>query len=187
VRAENRGESRSGKQPTKGKKKDTMKRNILSSIAVVCGLAALFAVTLRATATEAQTALNQTTRIEGLWDSNVTIQDCNTGTVLATFRGLGLFIRGGALEQTNNLPPILGKAALGQWQHLGGSHYSAQFQFYRYDATGVWLGTQKVTRDIQLAPGGASFTGVIASTVLDVNDNVIGTGCGVEAATRVVD
>lgn len=147
----------------------------------------MLTVTLRATATEAQTSRNQASRIEGVWDSDVTIQDCSSGTVLATFRGLGLFIRGGALEQTNNMPPTLGKAALGQWQYLGGSHYTAHFQFYRYDATGVWLGTQKVTRDIQLDPHGASFTGVIASTLLDVNDNVIATGCGVEAATRVVD
>ena len=164
-----------------------MKRNILKSMALVCGLATLLTGTLATTATEAQTSRYQGNKIEGVWESDVTVQDCSTGTVFATFRGLGLFIRGGALEQTNNMSPTLGKVALGQWQYLGGAHYTAHFQFYRFDSTGVWLGTQKVTRDIQLDPGGASFTAVIATTTLDVNDNVIATGCGVESATRVVD
>lgn len=53
--------------------------------------------------------------------------------------------------------------------------------------TGLWIGTQKVTHDIQLDPGGATFTSVITFTTLDVNDNVIATGCGVEAAARVVN
>lgn len=166
-----------------------MKANILRSIALVCGLSALFTSPLSLPSADAQGTANKNraARIEGVWDSDVTIQDCSSGTVLATFRGLGLFIRGGGLEQVNNLPPGLGKAALGQWQFLGGSHYTAHFQFFRFDPTGLWLGSQKVTRDIQLDEAGVTFSGVITSTTLDANDNVIATGCGVETATRVVD
>ncbi|MEO7724634.1 MAG: hypothetical protein ABIU29_08115 [Chthoniobacterales bacterium] len=166
-----------------------MKANIFRSIAVVCGLSSLFTSLLPMPSAQAEDSANRSraSRIEGVWDSDVTIQDCSSGAVLATFRGVGLFIRGGALEQQNNLPPNLGKDALGQWRFLGGSHYTAHFQFFRFDSTGVWLGTQKVTRDIQLDAAGGTFSGVISSTTLDTDDNVIATGCGVETATRVVD
>ena len=42
-----------------------------------------------------------------------------------------------------------------------------------------------MTRDIQLDPGGATFSSVIATELFDPNGNLIGSGCGLEAATRV--
>jgi hypothetical protein len=98
-----------------------------------------------------------------------------------------LFIRGGALEQTNNMSPLLGSASLGHWQYLGGQNYTSTFQFFAFSSTGVWTGTTKVTREITLAQGGNTFSSVISSTFFDVNGNVIATGCGTENATRVVE
>lgn len=42
-------------------------------------------------------------------------------------------MRGGGLEQNNNMPPNLGKSGFGQWTALGGGHYSSHFPFYRFD------------------------------------------------------
>jgi hypothetical protein len=166
-----------------------MKKNILRSIAVVCGLAALFTGTLSPTSAKGQSSLaqNRAARIEGVWDSNVTIINCQTGDVLVTFRGLGMFIRGGALAQTNNMSPTLGSSSFGHWQYLSGPNYTSTFQFFAFSSTGVWTGTQRVTRDITLDQGGSTFSSVISSTFFDVNGNVIATGCGTETAIRVVD
>jgi hypothetical protein len=174
---------------TNRKKESTMKRNILQSIALVCGLAALFTGTFSPASANGQNSLaeNRAARIEGVWDSDVTILNCETGDVLGTFRGLGLFIRGGALEQTNNMSPVLGSASLGHWQYLGGHNYTSTFQFFAFSSAGVWTGTTKVTREITLGQDGSTFSSVISSTFLDVNGNVIATGCGTETAIRVVD
>ncbi|HEX7917068.1 hypothetical protein [Rudaea sp.] len=43
--------------------------------------------------------------IEGVWDENVTLTNCDTGATLASFRALDMFIHGGALTDTNSAPP----------------------------------------------------------------------------------
>jgi hypothetical protein len=144
---------------------------------------ALFTCLLSSAAAEPQ---NAGRRIAGVWDSAVTITDCN-GTILANFRGLGLFSPDGSLEQTNNMPPTLGKFGLGRWHYLGQQHYNAAFEFFRFDATGVYLGTQYVSRDIQMAPAGDSFTSAVTFISYDPNGVVVATGCGTETSTRVID
>jgi hypothetical protein len=161
--------------------KDKTKKIILNS---VLGLAGLLICGLTPSSVMAGGTAE---RIEGVWMSDVTIKDCSSGTILATFHGLGMFIRGGALLQTNNMNPALASPSAGHWEYHGQGLYTATFQFFRFDTTGTWTGVQKVTRDIQLARDGATFTSTIAFTTYDVNGNVIASGCGTEAATRVVD
>ena len=161
--------------------KDKTKKIILSSI---LGGAALLICTLTPSSAMAGGAGE---RIEGVWMSDVTIKDCSSGTIFATFHGLGTFIRGGALLQTNNMNPALASPSEGHWEYQGQGQYTASFQFFRFDSTGTWTGLQKVTRDIQLARDGTTFTSTIAFTTYDVNGNVIASGCGTEAASRVVD
>ncbi|MGH9693199.1 MAG: hypothetical protein ACRD5Z_03575 [Bryobacteraceae bacterium] len=167
--------------------KTKSKQNIL--VASLLGLAALFTITLLPAPALAHDVASESSRagIAGLWESTVEITNCQSGTVLATFRGLGLFHRGGGLEQQNNMSPILGKTALGSWQYLGANHFAATFRFFRFDPNGIYIGIQKVTRDIQLDAVGNTFTSVISSTTYDVNNNIIATGCGTETATRAND
>jgi hypothetical protein len=154
------------------------------SLGAVFGLAGLLICAL---APSAALARGPGERIEGVWTSDVTITDCSSGTILATFHGLGMFIHGGSLSQTNNMNPALASPSAGHWEFLGGRSYSASFQFFRFDTTGTWTGTQKVSRDITLDSSGDTFTSVISFTTYDVNGNVIASGCGTETATRVVD
>ena len=58
------------------------------------------------------------------------------------------------------------------------------FTFYRYDAIGVLLGSQKITAALELLPGGDEFAARSAVQILDVNDSVISTGCATSAGTR---
>ena len=166
-------------------------KNKMTTTRLVCrtslfGWAALLVFALSPASQAASAALDQRRGdpIEGVWESQITITDCTSGTVLASFRGLGSFIRGGANIQTNNLPPGAGSPALGRWERIGQGHYSAAFRFYAF-ANGVFSGTQRVSRDIQLEPGADTFTSVLSTEFYDPNGNLVATGCGSEAATRV--
>jgi hypothetical protein len=49
----------------------------------------------------------------------------------------------------------------------------------------VFEGMTRVTRDIQMARDGNSFTSVVSTQFFDVADTLFATGCGKEVATRV--
>ncbi|MBA3961625.1 MAG: hypothetical protein H0X40_06960 [Chthoniobacterales bacterium] len=154
--------------------------------ALLASLTLLAASSLAATAPSSLEA-RRGDRIEGVWDSQVTIVDCQSGTVLAGFRGLGMFIRGGSLTQTNNMPPALSSPSFGRWARTEAGYYTATFEFFRFLPDGTFSGVQKVTRDIQLEAGGDSFTSDVSFETYDTTGNLIATGCGTETATRVID
>ena len=125
--------------------------------------------------------------IEGVWDSLVSIRDCQTGTLVRAFRGLGLFISGGSLIQTNNTPnaPTTSGPSFGTWEHLGQRRYTATFRFFRFNPDGTFAGVQKVQRTIELNQDGDQFTSAIVFEVYDANDHLIQIGCGTETAARL--
>lgn len=62
--------------------------------------------------------------------------------------------------------------------------YSFAFTFNRYDASGTFLGTQKITGELELGADGDTFATRSVIEVLDVNDVVVGSGCATAAGTR---
>lgn len=120
--------------------------------------------------------------IEGVWDSKVTLQVCGGGPVIRTFRAINLFEHHGELVATSEAVP---PPSLGQWRWTGGRTYRAQFQFMRLGAGGVFEGMSRVTRAIEIAADGKSFTSVVSTQMFDVADTLFAEGCGKEVATRV--
>ena len=81
--------------------------------------------------------------------------------------------------------PALRSPGHGVWQREHGWHeYSFAFTFYRYNASAVLLGSQKVTAALVLDASCDEFVSRSVIEVLDVNDNVIGTGCATAVGTR---
>ena len=81
--------------------------------------------------------------------------------------------------------PALRSPGHGVWQREHGwQEYSFAFTYYRYDASGVFLGSQKVTAALELGASGDEFASRSAIDILDVNGNVIGTGCATAVGTR---
>ena len=166
--------------------KDKNKKTALASVASILGLTALlFMLSPASSSAQRSDGPDRGDRIEGVWDSQVTLTDCQNGNVLATFRGLGMFTRGGSLAQTDNQPPGLFSPGFGRWQHVDGGHYAATFRFFTFDASGAFTGTGRVSRNIQLDRDGNTFSCVISSEIFDPNGNLIATLCGTETATRV--
>jgi len=120
--------------------------------------------------------------IEGVWDSTVTLQVCGGGPVIRAFRAINLFEHHGALVATSEAVP---PPSLGRWRWTGGRTFRAQFQFMRLGASGVFEGMTRVTRSIEMAPDGTSFTSVVSTQFFDVANTLFAEGCGKESATRV--
>ncbi len=122
-------------------------------------------------------------RIEGVWDSRVTIRNCQTGNPVVTFRAMEMFIRCGSLVDTNAAPPSTRGPGFGRWEYIGGGQYTATFRFFLYNPDGTFAGVRRVTRTIDL--NGDDLTSTVSIGVFDPNDNLISTACATEIAKRV--
>jgi hypothetical protein len=122
-------------------------------------------------------------RILGVWDSRVTIRNCQTGASITSFRAMETFLSGGGLIDTNAAPPSTRGPGFGKWQYLGGSQYSATFRFFLYNADGSFAGVRRVSRTIDV--NGDNLTSTVSIQVFDTNDVLTSTACATEIATRV--
>ena len=126
--------------------------------------------------------------IEGVWRTVVTFRNCQTGDALASFQGVFTFHEGGTMSEFGVGPgssPALRSPGHGLWRRaLGWQDYEFTFFHYRYNATGVLLGTQKIRATLQLGSSGDEFTSVSASQALDPDDNVLGNFCATSVGTR---
>lgn len=154
-----------------------MRKLIVSSIVALSAFVAL-------TVSPASFATTPRTLLEGAWDSQVTLTDCN-GNTLVTFRAYAIFNRGGTLTSTDNMPPTAHGPGLGTWERIGGRNYTAPFQFFNFNPDGSFAGVQKINRTITLAADANSFTSVVAFDSYDPNGNLLFSGCGFETAARL--
>jgi hypothetical protein len=78
--------------------------------------------------------------IEGVWLPTVTIMDCQTEAVIATFPSMETYLRGGgfvgfgAVHQSDQI-------GLGAWRSVGGGKYTAEYQFFNFAPFGAADGT----------------------------------------------
>jgi len=163
-----------------------MSKSLLKSVAATT-LPAVVAVILAQACTSSTSAQSSdnTNPIEGLWNSEVTITDCQTSAVMRQFRAMNMFIHGGTLTDTDVQPPGTHGPGFGTWQDSGGSRYASVFEFFRYNPDGSFAGTNKVTRTITLSVDGGGFTSTIAIDVEDPTGATLNSACGTESATRV--
>jgi len=129
--------------------------------------------------------------IEGVWRTVVTPRICQTGDPIPNIppiRGLFTFNQGGTMSEWGVGPgqtPALRSPGHGLWgQTRGIRDYSFTFIHLRYDASGAFLGAQKISAILRLGASGNSFTTNSAIEILDPNDNVISVGCATAVGTR---
>src|SRR5450755_4132624 len=136
-----------------------MKKIILRSIIPMMAVAA---VSVASAAVPPQ----QSAPLQGVWDSQVTLTDCN-GNTLAAFRAFEIFHQGGTLTSTDNTPPTLHGPGLGTWERVNGRKYTSPFQFFNFNPDGSFAGVQKIDRVIQLAADGNSYTSTVTFGAYD--------------------
>lgn len=136
--------------------------------------------------------------IVGAWRTAVTLRNCQTGLPVSPVgRGLITFNEGGTLSEYNGspaLPPAMRSPGHGVWEQRSVrrfpgvfevNRYSGVFVVNRYDATGVFIGIQKITAAWELSASGNDFTSNATVEIFDANDNLIATGCATSIGTRI--
>jgi hypothetical protein len=168
--------------------KTKLVKSITSYLLFACALVSLVAAMALGTSGIASAQPAERT-IQGVWRTMVTPIDCQTGDPLVPpFPGLFTFNTGGTMSEYGIGPgssPALRSPGHGLWQsEHGWQDYSYTFTYYRYDASGAFIGSQKVTSALELGASGDEFTSNSNVEILDVNNNVIATFCVRGAGTR---
>ncbi len=162
----------------------------LTSGSALMAIAALTVALSFASAQAADQNQSPAPGIRGVWKTMVTPVDCTTGDPLAPpFPGLFTFNKGGTMSEYGISPlvhqtPALRSPGHGTWQHDQGPNYSFTFIFYRYDTTGLFIGSQKITAALVLGISGNDFTTSSTIEIFDADGNLVGTGCAMAAGTR---
>jgi hypothetical protein len=120
----------------------------------------------------------------GVWVTQVTRRNCDTGDPIGTSRPQNTFAEGGTSLETIG-PTNLRSPGNGIWKREHGwNEYSFALRFMRFDAAGVFVGSGIVRGTITLDDTGDNYTSTATNDVLDVNGNVIASGCATSVATR---
>jgi hypothetical protein len=130
--------------------------------------------------------------IEGLWNTAVTIRNCQNGDPILTFRAMDLFNQGGTEVDTNNavpsaMFPSVRPPGFGIWQYLGVRRFSVNIRFFLFNPDGTPAGHRRIVQDILLSENNDTWESTVATTNYDLNGNVTSTGCATASATRVVE
>ena len=122
-------------------------------------------------------------QLNGTWTTTVTLTDAPPN-VESSFRALDTFLPGGGLLVSSSAAnPALRSLAHGEWIRTGNRQFASTFVWFRFDATGSFVGTQRVTRTINLAQNLHSFQSTDTIEVIAPTGAVLATIHGTEAGT----
>jgi hypothetical protein len=118
----------------------------------------------------------------GTWNVVITRPTAPPGQPLS-FPALWSFVPGGVLLTSGT--SFVHTPGHGVWERDSGRSYTAVLEFFRLDLQGQYLGSQRVTLEIELAADGNSFTATNAIELLDPDGTVVGTGTATSVGTRM--
>jgi hypothetical protein len=173
-----------GKKTPKSRilKGEKMKQTFLKLISV---LALLMAVGGTQISVSGQSDEGHEPSLVGVWVTQVTRRNCETGEpIAATGNSQNTFAKGGTLLETIG-PSIFRSPGNGIWKRESGwNEYSIALRFMRFDAAGSFVGSGVVRAAVTLDETGNHYTSTATNDVLDVNGNVIASGCATSVSTR---
>ena len=154
-----------------------MKRNLIGGLAVLITLATLNTVMAQRGGGGG--------RLEGTWDNQVSIIDCNTGNVITTFQSLTVFMEGGTLtESTSGTAPALRTPGEGVWRHTTDNNYAFRFKHFRFNAQNVLTGWNIIQAEASLDAAANAYTSAATVEVYDPNGVLLATACAESVGTR---
>ncbi len=128
---------------------------------------------------------NNPRALEGAWNVQVTIRNCQTGDAVRTFPRMNTFMQGGTMQEFSVAgPPSLRGPGHGVWSHLSERRFSYAVQFFRFNADGSFAGSIKERRNVEVSRFGSSYNATGTAEIFDANGNLIATACATETATR---
>ena len=156
----------------------------LKSVALVSVTAAATMLLIQACGGGALAQASDADPVEGVWESTLTVRDCTSGAVLATFKGQSVLHRGGTLSADNSQPTVTRGAAYGTWKRGAGNAYTSTLVFMRFNPDTTLAGTQKVVRSFTLAADGNSLMGTNTAQIINTAGVVLQQACVGETGVR---
>ena len=124
-------------------------------------------------------------RLEGTWDAQVTLRNCQTGAAIRTFASIGTFMSGGTmLDSTSGIPQALKTPGQGIWSHIGGNNYRFKFKSFSFDTSGNFTGWTIISHEANLNHRADEYESAGTAEVYAPNGALIFTGCSTTTATR---
>lgn len=124
-------------------------------------------------------------RLEGTWDAQVTIRDCQTGAVIIDFASIGTFMSGGNfLDSTSGVPQALKTPGHGVWSHVNGNTYRFSFKSFSFGPSGNPTGWTIIRHEANLNSGATEYESAGTAEFYDQNGNLMFTRCSTTTATR---
>jgi hypothetical protein len=130
----------------------------------------------------AQNDQNNGGDIEGVWQTIVTPRICATGSPVGpTFPGILMFDHDGTMTGTSTAVTT----AYGSWRREPGARsYSFAALSLKYDASGNWTGSRRITQTVTEDESGNSFTSSGTFQDSDTSGNPTISGCATSLGTR---
>jgi hypothetical protein len=135
------------------------------------------------TSSAAHSGSSSTQQLNGTWATTIQLTDAPPGAP-SSFKALDTFLPGGGLLVSSSAPmPSTRGLAHGSWTHTGHRAFSSTFVWFRFDATGQYVGTQQVHRTMKLSKDGQTFHATDVVEVLAPTGAVVATIHGTEVGT----
>ncbi|HEU0006009.1 MAG TPA: hypothetical protein VFS12_08470 [Terriglobia bacterium] len=158
-----------------------MKRNPLKSI---CALALAVSV-LVMNAAVVVSGQDGGGRLEGTWNVQVTLRNCQTGAQIRTFPSLTTFVAGGTtFDSTSGIPQAQKTPGHGVWSHVSGNIYRFSFKSFSFDTSGTFTGWTKIAHEATLGSNAAEYTSTGTAEFYNASGTLLLTGCSTTTATR---
>jgi hypothetical protein len=103
--------------------------------------------------------------IEGPWQTQVHVYNCDTGATVRDVSALNLFMHDGSITET--AVNIMRTSSVGTWKHVHGNTYRATFWFYRYTPAFTLASLARAENDIVLNGDHFDITGSVTDTFPD--------------------
>jgi len=123
--------------------------------------------------------------IVGTWNVVVDIYDCNTGNPIFTGgQSLALFNADGTRHETAATNPALRTPAYGNWHRVRNNEYEFALKYYRFDATGAFVGSTSIRHDLYLSANGKSYSSEGVAEFFNPGNVYLFEACSSATATR---
>jgi hypothetical protein len=123
-------------------------------------------------------------KLEGTWQAQTTIVNCQTGTVMENFAKLVSFNASGTAQEVSS-STLFRSAALGVWDRDDRDSFRYLLRFFRFNPDGTPAGSVRAIWEVNVAQGSDSYTGEATVQIIAPNGTVVATICGTETATRL--
>ena len=153
-------------------------KTTMSSLLLAC------AVTTLVAGTRAPRDGTQGGRIQGTWETQITLNDC-AGHVIRSFAGMLTFHQGGTIMDGTTTPSAFRTPAEGVWGHVADNTYAFRMKSFSFNAQNVLTGWGIISGELTVDQTGDAFTGSGASVqIYDPNGVLLSTVCADSAGTR---